>query len=235
MTTIEAIREIRRRTSEHPHLHPFFAGNRVMDENDFWTDETKEFDEEYNRKEDEAWEYYTTRAKNGEGIFADLDILKARRKNELNAMREMLTHLNQDFPGWAAEELPDYEWDHDWFYAVIIKHSASGTCKEVAWKDPEALMQTKLELSEDGRYTRTVLKTYDDGMVHVSDKVTIERTWYAVMANRDDQDWGYGSYDINEAKTMCRDYGPEAYICVVDVTSGANNGVATGEITQDEF
>ena len=30
-------------------------------------------------------------------------------------------------------------------------------------------------------------------------------TWYAVMADRDDNDWGYGSHDLAEAKQMLKD------------------------------
>ena len=32
----------------------------------------------------------------------------------------------------------------------------------------------------------------------------MERHWYAVMRDHDDNDWGYGSYDLLEAKSMAR-------------------------------
>lgn len=43
------------------------------------------------------------------------------------------------------------------------------------------------------------------------------KRWYAVMTDRDDSDWGYGSYDLEEAKEMlvglCVD---EGYIAVIE-------------------
>ena len=39
--------------------------------------------------------------------------------------------------------------------------------------------------------------------------------WYAVMKDNDDTDWGYGSYDLAEAKEMVSKY-PEGYIAVID-------------------
>jgi hypothetical protein len=55
--------------------------------------------------------------------------------------------------------------------------------------------------------------------------------WYAVLAGRDDDDWGYGSYDLEEAKMICR-YFPEGYIAVIDE---GKNPVCVEEIYQDEF
>lgn len=42
--------------------------------------------------------------------------------------------------------------------------------------------------------------------------------WYAVMQDNDDSDWGYGSYDLDEAREMAGKY-PEGYIAVIDETS----------------
>lgn len=43
------------------------------------------------------------------------------------------------------------------------------------------------------------------------------RTWYAVMENREDNDWGYGSYDIGEAVAMLNQQGyEEGYILAID-------------------
>ena len=55
--------------------------------------------------------------------------------------------------------------------------------------------------------------------------------WYAVMTNRED-DWGTGSYDLDEAIKMARtqinDY-PDTLIAVIDNSS--NNPVCVDEIT----
>ena len=42
--------------------------------------------------------------------------------------------------------------------------------------------------------------------------------WYAVMQDREDQDWGTGSHDLDESKAMARDYGGDAYIAVIEIT-----------------
>ena len=56
--------------------------------------------------------------------------------------------------------------------------------------------------------------------------------WYAVMRDRDDDDWGYGSYNLDEAKQMARNYGDEAYIAVIDE---GDNPVCVEEILQGDF
>ena len=64
------------------------------------------------------------------------------------------------------------------------------------------------------------------------DYITEEEVrWYAVVEGRDDDDWGTGSWDLDEAEEMARKRGPEAYIVIVDDL----NGVSIGEIRQDEF
>lgn len=40
--------------------------------------------------------------------------------------------------------------------------------------------------------------------------------WYAVMKNREDNDWGTGSFNLEEAKKMAQDLGPDAYIAVIE-------------------
>lgn len=39
--------------------------------------------------------------------------------------------------------------------------------------------------------------------------------WYAVMRDSEDNDWGYGSHDLEEAEAMVKKY-PEGYIAVID-------------------
>lgn len=50
------------------------------------------------------------------------------------------------------------------------------------------------------------------------------KLWYAVMRDMQDDDWGYGSYDLEEARKkarLFRDGGePEAYIAVIDENDG---------------
>lgn len=46
------------------------------------------------------------------------------------------------------------------------------------------------------------------------------KTWYAVMIDREDTDWGTGSYDLAEALDMARSYrasgDEEAYVAVIE-------------------
>jgi len=57
------------------------------------------------------------------------------------------------------------------------------------------------------------------------------RFWYAVMRDREDDDWGTGSYDLEEAKEMCRQY-PEGYIAVIK--EGADP-ICVEEIEKEDF
>lgn len=47
-----------------------------------------------------------------------------------------------------------------------------------------------------------------------------ERIWYAVLQSNEDDDWGHGSRDLEEAKEMAREYRedgyPDAHIAVID-------------------
>lgn len=51
--------------------------------------------------------------------------------------------------------------------------------------------------------------------------------WYAVEMNRDDNDWGTGSYDLEEAKEMLKKY-PEGLIAVIEE---GNDPICVEEIT----
>lgn len=56
--------------------------------------------------------------------------------------------------------------------------------------------------------------------------------WYAVMRDREDNDWGYGSDDLRQAERMALDMGPEAYIAVIEE---GDDPICIREITKDEF
>ena len=60
-----------------------------------------------------------------------------------------------------------------------------------------------------------------------------QKLWYAVMRDREDDDWGYGSYDIDEAKQMLtEEESPEAYIAVI---AEGENPVCVDEILREEI
>jgi hypothetical protein len=58
--------------------------------------------------------------------------------------------------------------------------------------------------------------------------------WYAVMMDREDNDWGTGSFDLDEAKTMATKY-PEGYIAVIDGGYDENGNATTDPICVDEI
>ena len=58
------------------------------------------------------------------------------------------------------------------------------------------------------------------------------RKWYAVLKDREDNDWGTGSYNLEEAKQMCEDLGEEAYIAVIEE---GEDPICIEEIFQDQF
>lgn len=60
------------------------------------------------------------------------------------------------------------------------------------------------------------------------------KLWYAVLADREDNDWGYGSDSLNEAKEMSKDMGQESYIAVIDVDN-ENDPLCIAEIEQEDF
>lgn len=43
--------------------------------------------------------------------------------------------------------------------------------------------------------------------------------WYAVERNSEDNDWGYGTFDIDEAIRMVKERDPESQIAVIDVSN----------------
>lgn len=61
----------------------------------------------------------------------------------------------------------------------------------------------------------------------------MNKPWYAVMRNREDNDWGYGSHDLDKAKKMVLNFGDsEAYIAVI---ADGDDPVCIDEIHMDEF
>lgn len=61
--------------------------------------------------------------------------------------------------------------------------------------------------------------------------------WYAVMEDEEDDDWGIGSYDLDEAKEMVKKY-PEGYIAIIDEHFdewGPHNPTCVGEIRGDDL
>ncbi|MBR0341548.1 MAG: hypothetical protein IJH64_04785 [Oscillospiraceae bacterium] len=56
------------------------------------------------------------------------------------------------------------------------------------------------------------------------------KTWYAAMRDHDDNDWGTGSYNLDDAKEMARNMGEDAYIAVIDMSG--NEPMCIDEINE---
>ncbi len=70
--------------------------------------------------------------------------------------------------------------------------------------------------------------TMDALIPAIDNRMTSDRIWYAVMADRDDTDWGYGSHDRSIALRMVHDLdNPDAYVAIID------GNVCIGEINLD--
>lgn len=65
--------------------------------------------------------------------------------------------------------------------------------------------------------------------------------WYAVLRDREDNDWGTGSFDLEETKAMVKELHPEnGFIAVIDANCDENgnattDGLCVEEIFQEDF
>ena len=62
------------------------------------------------------------------------------------------------------------------------------------------------------------------------------KTWYAVMMNQEDNDWGTGSYDLEEAVNMVKKYRAlgesDAFVAVIEESE--HDAVCVEEIREIE-
>lgn len=61
------------------------------------------------------------------------------------------------------------------------------------------------------------------------------KNWYAVMMNREDNDWGNGSFDWDEAVRMAKQYGDEAIIAEIDGGYDENGNETTDPVCVAEY
>ncbi len=59
----------------------------------------------------------------------------------------------------------------------------------------------------------------------------MEKYWYAVQTDSEDNDWGYGSYDLGEAKAMAKEY-EDGQIAVI---SEDGDPICVAIITKEDF
>lgn len=103
------------------------------------------------------------------------------------------------------------------------------------WKSSErdAIRDEFFLTEEEADATAEILFELEKSDRKSEEKKMSDRKWYAVMRDREDDDWGYGSYDIEEAKRMCLDQeSPEAYIAVIEE---GENPVCVDEILREDI
>ena len=87
------------------------------------------------------------------------------------------------------------------------------------WKSSErdAIRDEFFLTEEEADATAEILFELEKSDRKSEEKKMSDRKWYAVMRDREDDDWGYGSYDIDEAKQMLtEEESGEAYIAVIE-------------------
>lgn len=106
---------------------------------------------------------------------------------------------------------------------------------EKKWKSSErdAIRDEFFLTEEEADATAEILLELEKSDMKSEEEKMSDRKWYAVMRDREDDDWGYGSYDIEEAKRMCLDQeSPEAYIAVI---AEGENPVCVDEILREDI
>ena len=83
--------------------------------------------------------------------------------------------------------------------------------------------------------TRTVYTMDEVASLELDEKKLMPVYWYAVMVDRADLDWGYGSWIPEVAVSMLlNEEGPDAYIAVIDVDS-EGEGICIREIKKEDI
>lgn len=80
-------------------------------------------------------------------------------------------------------------------------------------------------------------ETFEEYLEHLEDLGRdgygiVAAEWYAVMKDKEDSDWGTGSFEIEEAKKMAVSMGPEAYIAVIEE---GEDPICIRTIEQEDF
>lgn len=119
-------------------------------------------------------------------------------------------------------------------YNDLVKEYAEGWEEGLTTED---WMSTTIEdirqsVKLDGIYEDLTEEQFEDFCESILNRVhddSYEQSeWYAVMRDRDDNDWGFGDFNLEKAKLMARDLGEDAYIAVII------NGVCVREITRED-
>lgn len=78
---------------------------------------------------------------------------------------------------------------------------------------------------------RGIIKTLKGTTPKYKEENKMKKYWYAVLMDEDDNDWGTGSYDLDEAKKMARKY-EDGMIAVIDE---GNDPICVEIIRREDF
>ena len=110
----------------------------------------------------------------------------------------------------------------------------SGEIRTKSISDAEEVISQIMELVA---FLMPEEKTEEEKETEETEEDTEEpRVWYAVMRDRDDNDWGTGSFDLEEAKAeVLQMDSPDAYIAVIDGQYDKDGNATTDPICVDEI
>lgn len=61
------------------------------------------------------------------------------------------------------------------------------------------------------------------------------KLWYAALTDREDIDWGSGSFDFDEAVAMAKEYGDDSLIVAIDGHYDDDGNATSDEIAVAEY
>lgn len=94
-------------------------------------------------------------------------------------------------------------------YESAIAHQIE--CLEAGGAESIMRDRNRLEYVMDGAKMYDVVTIYDEDM----DELEYKGYWYAAMKDDEDTDWGYGSYDLEEATRMAKEF-KDGYVVKVE-------------------
>lgn len=124
-------------------------------------------------------------------------------------------------------------------YNVFDQFSPINQQEILDWLNEQAEKRGVFNLGPDDALEAKIITDdiWDNHLDEGPEWVYSPGNWYAVMEDDDDDDWGTGSYDLDEAKEMVKKY-PNGYIAIIDEhidENGPHNPTCVGEIRGDDL
>ena len=149
-------------------------------------------------------------------------------KVKSNGMNALVTVGNDNYIHMILTDSPNtFTPDIDIHHDVEDDSSWDDSC---TGKDFNDLLAEGWEIIDEAELD---WEDYDMPLDEIYEQKANNDVWYAVMKDNDDTDWGYGSFDIDEARARVRNYRADgykdAYIAVID---DGDDPICIGEIRE---